>query len=142
MIRADFKACREMQNLPPGGSELTRSRDLTQAARNLAAMGGAGRSRPHHRLRNASVHGMTGAAVEMMTPRAAFARSCWVGSRASSPTTNPAAPGYGYRRCGGSTKTGSAVRRNATSEEGHQRLRRLRHTRPGECRETLVYPAL
>ena len=88
MIGPAFEACREMQYLPSGAGELTRRRSLPKPVGDLAVMLRAGYTSPHHRRQNASAHRMTSAAVEMMIPSAAFARSRRVGSRASWPMTN------------------------------------------------------
>jgi hypothetical protein len=76
MIRPALESCGEMQDLLPGARELTRPRGFTQLVGDLSVMLGTGYGRrPHHRCQNASAHRMTSAAVEMMMPSAALARS-------------------------------------------------------------------
>ena len=89
MIRAALESCGEMQDLVACAGELTRSRGFAQLVGDLSIMLGAGNGRrPHHRRQNASAHRMTSAAVEMMIPSAAIAKSRRVGNRASWPMMN------------------------------------------------------
>ena len=88
MIGPGLEACREMQDLLSGAGELARSGSLTQYVGKLSVVLGAGYGGPHHRRQNASAHRMTSAAVAMMIPSAAFAKSRRVGRRASWPMTN------------------------------------------------------
>jgi hypothetical protein len=92
MIGPAFDACREMEYLLSGAGELTGRRSLAQSVGDLPVMLRAGYTSPHHMRQNASAHRMTSAAVEMMIPSAAFARSRRVGSRASWPMTNCRSP--------------------------------------------------